>query len=46
MKYKNMFSEVTVKGVTFPNRLQRTSMVSGLATEDGRASATIASRMS
>jgi 2,4-dienoyl-CoA reductase-like NADH-dependent reductase (Old Yellow Enzyme family) len=35
MKYKNMFSEVTVKGVTFPNRLQRTSMVSGLATEDG-----------
>jgi 2,4-dienoyl-CoA reductase-like NADH-dependent reductase (Old Yellow Enzyme family) len=25
-----------MRGVTFPNRIQRTSMVSGLATEDGR----------
>ena len=35
MKYKNLFSEITLRGVTFPNRVMRTSMVSGLATEDG-----------
>ena len=35
MKYKNLFSGLEIKGVTFPNRIQRTSMVSGLATEDG-----------
>jgi len=35
MKYKNLFSEITLRGVTFPNRIMRTSMVSGLATEDG-----------
>ena len=34
MDYPNLFSPVTIKGVTFPNRIQRTSMVSGLATED------------
>jgi dimethylglycine catabolism A len=35
MKYEKLFSSITMRGVTFPNRLMRTSMVSGLATEDG-----------
>ena len=35
MKYKNLFSEMEIKGLTFPNKIMRTSMVSGLATEDG-----------
>ena len=35
MDYPNLFSPITIRGVTFPNRIQRTSMVSGLATEDG-----------
>ncbi|MBW2207352.1 MAG: NADH:flavin oxidoreductase [Deltaproteobacteria bacterium] len=35
MDYTNLFSPMTIKGLTFPNRIQRTSMVSGLATEDG-----------
>jgi 2,4-dienoyl-CoA reductase-like NADH-dependent reductase (Old Yellow Enzyme family) len=35
MKYENLFSEMTLRDVTFPNRIMRTSMVSGLATEDG-----------
>ena len=35
MEYTKLFSPMTIKGVTFPNRIQRTSMVSGLATEDG-----------
>ena len=44
MKYKKMFSEVTVSGLTFPNRLQRTSMVSGLATEDGHVTEDLKAR--
>lgn len=35
MPYKRIFSPLTMRGVTFPNRIMRTSMVSGLATEDG-----------
>jgi 2,4-dienoyl-CoA reductase-like NADH-dependent reductase (Old Yellow Enzyme family) len=35
MGYEKLFSPITMRGVTFPNRIQRTSMVSGLATEDG-----------
>src|ERR1035437_1655488 len=35
MKYEKLFTPITIRGVTFPNRIQRTSMVSGLATEDG-----------
>jgi 2,4-dienoyl-CoA reductase-like NADH-dependent reductase (Old Yellow Enzyme family) len=35
MKYKNIFSEMNIKGITLPNRIMRTSQVSGLATEDG-----------
>ena len=35
MKYGNLFSEINLRGITFPNRIMRTSMVSGLATEDG-----------
>ena len=34
-KYQRLFSPITMRGVTFPNRIQRTSMVSGLSTEDG-----------
>ena len=29
MNYPNLFSPITLKGVTFPNRIMRTSMVSG-----------------
>lgn len=35
MKYEKLFAPITLRGVTFPNRIQRTSMVSGLTTEDG-----------
>jgi 2,4-dienoyl-CoA reductase-like NADH-dependent reductase (Old Yellow Enzyme family) len=35
MKYEKLFSPITMRGVTFSNRMQRTSMVSGLATEEG-----------
>ncbi len=35
MKYERMFTPITMRGVTFPNRIQRTSMVSGLTTEEG-----------
>jgi 2,4-dienoyl-CoA reductase-like NADH-dependent reductase (Old Yellow Enzyme family) len=35
MKYERLFTPITIGGITFPNRIQRTSMASGLATEDG-----------
>ena len=35
MKYEKLFSPITINGVTFPNRIMRTSMVSGLSAEDG-----------
>jgi len=35
MTYPNLFSPIKIGGTTFPNRIMRTSMVSGLATEDG-----------
>lgn len=35
MGYSKLFSPINIHGLTFPNRIQRTSMVSGLATEDG-----------
>jgi 2,4-dienoyl-CoA reductase-like NADH-dependent reductase (Old Yellow Enzyme family) len=35
MEYSNLFSPITINNLTLPNRIQRTSMVSGLATEDG-----------
>ena len=35
MAYDNLFKPITLRGVRFPNRIQRTSMVSGLSTEDG-----------
>jgi 2,4-dienoyl-CoA reductase-like NADH-dependent reductase (Old Yellow Enzyme family) len=35
VKYEKLFSPITMRGVTFSNRIQRTSMVSGLSTEDG-----------
>lgn len=44
MKYPKLFESITMRGVTFPNRIQRTSMVSGLATEDGYVTDNIKSR--
>ncbi len=35
MKYEKLFEPITMRGVTFSNRIQRTSMVSGLTTEEG-----------
>ena len=35
MAYENLFSPITMRRMTAPNRIMRTSMVSGLATEDG-----------
>jgi 2,4-dienoyl-CoA reductase-like NADH-dependent reductase (Old Yellow Enzyme family) len=35
MKYERLFSPIKVGQRTFPNRIMRTSMVSGLTTEDG-----------
>ncbi len=35
MPYENLFSPITIRGMTVANRIMRTSMVSGLATEDG-----------
>ena len=35
MPYTKLFSPVQFGALTVPNRLQRTSQVSGLATEDG-----------
>src|SRR3989338_9512785 len=35
MGYERLFSPIKMRGVTFPNRIMRPSMVSGLATEDG-----------
>jgi len=36
MKYPKLFEPITIRGMTLTNRIQRTSMVSGLATEDGQ----------
>ena len=36
MAYPKLFTPITLRGMTAPNRIQRTSMVSGLATEDGQ----------
>ena len=44
MKYEKMFSEIAVGGLPFPNRIMRTSMVSGLATEDGRVTEELKAR--
>ncbi len=35
MPYENLFSSITIRRMTAANRIMRTSMVSGLATEDG-----------
>ena len=35
MNFPKLFSPIIMGGVIFPNRIQRTSMVSGLSTEDG-----------
>ena len=35
MEYEKLFYPIKMRGVTFPNRILRTSMVSGLSTEEG-----------
>jgi 2,4-dienoyl-CoA reductase-like NADH-dependent reductase (Old Yellow Enzyme family) len=44
MKYEHLFSPITMRGVTFSNRIQRTSMASGLATEDGHVTEDLTNR--
>lgn len=44
MSYPNLFSPITLRGVAFPNRIMRTSMVSGLATEDGHVTENLKKR--
>jgi 2,4-dienoyl-CoA reductase-like NADH-dependent reductase (Old Yellow Enzyme family) len=44
MKYPKLFEPLTMRGMTLPNRIQRTSMVSGLATEDGRVTEDLKNR--
>jgi dimethylglycine catabolism A len=44
MRHEKLFSEITVGGISFPNRIMRTSMVSGLTTEDGRVTEALKER--
>lgn len=44
MVYEALFSPLTLRGVTFPNRIMRTAMVCGLATEDGHVTEDIKAR--
>ncbi|MBN1101818.1 MAG: NADH:flavin oxidoreductase [Deltaproteobacteria bacterium] len=44
MDYPKLFSPIMVRGVKFPNRITRTSMVSGLATEDGHVTEDLKNR--
>ena len=44
MGYSKLFSPININRLTLPNRIQRTSMVSGLATEDGHVTKEIIER--
>jgi 2,4-dienoyl-CoA reductase-like NADH-dependent reductase (Old Yellow Enzyme family) len=44
MEYPNLFSPLFIRGLTFPNRIMRTSMVSGLSTEDGHVTRELKAR--
>ena len=44
MEYNNLFTPITIRGSIFPNRIMRTSMVSGLATEDGHVTDNLIAR--
>jgi 2,4-dienoyl-CoA reductase-like NADH-dependent reductase (Old Yellow Enzyme family) len=44
MEYTNLFSPIKINNLTLPNRIQRTSMVSGLATEDGHVTEDLKAR--
>jgi 2,4-dienoyl-CoA reductase-like NADH-dependent reductase (Old Yellow Enzyme family) len=44
MEYPNLFSPISIRGLTFPNRIMRTSMVSGLSTEDGHVTQELKAR--
>jgi 2,4-dienoyl-CoA reductase-like NADH-dependent reductase (Old Yellow Enzyme family) len=44
MQYEHLFSPITMRGMTAPNRIMRTSMVSGLATEEGLVTSDLIAR--
>ena len=44
MSYEMMFSPIKMGNLTLPNRIMRTSMVSGLATEDGHVTPELKAR--
>ncbi|BBO85988.1 NADH:flavin oxidoreductase [Desulfosarcina ovata] len=44
MAFTQLFSPISIGKLTLPNRIQRTSMVSGLATEDGHVTPEIIAR--
>ena len=44
MSFEHLFSPITIRRTTFPNRIQRTSMASGLATEDGHVTEDLTNR--
>lgn len=44
MEYEKLFTPIQIRGQTFPNRIMRTSMVSGLATEDGQVTEDLTAR--
>jgi len=44
MGYEKLFKPIEMRGVSFPNRIMRTSMVSGLATEDGSVTSDLIKR--
>jgi 2,4-dienoyl-CoA reductase-like NADH-dependent reductase (Old Yellow Enzyme family) len=44
MEYQHLFKPITLKGATFPDRIMRTSMVSGLASEDGHVTEELKAR--
>ncbi|HSH71202.1 MAG TPA: NADH:flavin oxidoreductase [Deferrisomatales bacterium] len=44
MNYEELFSPIKLRNLTLPNRIMRTSMVSGLATEDGHVTPELKAR--
>src|SRR5512143_2527065 len=44
MKYPRLFSPLTIRGITFPNRIMSTAAVTRLAAEDGHVTQNINDR--
>lgn len=44
MNYEHLFSPISIGSTAFPNRIMRTSMVSGLSTEDGHVTEELKNR--